>query len=417
MKEHKQTERHSAIFWNALGGAAFAGQSAVILIFVSNRLGMEAAGIVTIAYAVANLFYAVAQYGVRNFQVTDVEGKYAFKDYLAARVITVLTAIAMLALYLWYICCIKGDSVEKAMITFEVTIWKQVDALEDVFVGQYQQVGRLDIGAKIMASRLIISTGLVCLLIFLSVDIKVSFAVGIVLSAVMDVAGIWHSFYIVQEEKQLVSAKKIVGILMECFPLCVGTTFASYTGNAPKYLIDSYMDEQMQAVFGYIMLPVFAVMLLNNFIYQPVVKGMGDLWEQKRLSEFWKKVVRQCEIIVLLTVVVTFVGIWIGIPALSALYYVNLKPYEKEFIVLLLGGGFYAMAVYLNVPLTAMRKQRIIAGGYLAVSLLSIMFGRFFILYGKMMGAAAIYLTSSAILSAGYLLVVFFEAGSFSCLF
>mgnify|MGYP000796024253 CR=1 FL=1 len=49
--------KRSSILWNAIGGAANACQSAIILIFVSHKLGIVTAGIVTIAYAVACLLY------------------------------------------------------------------------------------------------------------------------------------------------------------------------------------------------------------------------------------------------------------------------------------------------------------------------------------------------------------------------
>ncbi len=405
-KQEKQAM--NGIFWNALGGAAFAGQSAVILVFVSDRMGMETAGMVMIAYAIANLFYAAAQYGVRNFQVTDVREKYGFTEYLMARAATITAVMAAFFIYLLYSYYIKGYSYEKLIIIMEITVWKQVDAFEDVFVGQYQRAGRLDLGARMMAVRLIVSTGLVCLLIIIGIDIKASFAAGILLSVIIDAGGIQHSFYIVRGKKQSASVKKAAEILRECFPLCIGITFSCYVGNAPKYLIDSWMDEKTQAVFGYIMLPVFAVVLLNNFIYQPAVKGMGDIWEQKRVREFRRKAVKQCAIIAAITVCMCFAGLWIGMRVLSCLYHVDLKFCEIEFIVLLLGGGFYAMAVYLNVPLTVMRRQRVIAVGYLAVSFFSVFFGRYFVIHGGMMGAAALYFILNAVLVAGYLAVLFY---------
>ncbi len=59
---------------------------------------------------------------------------------------------------------------------------------------------------------------------------------------------------------------------------------------------------------------------------------------------FIKKILEQCLIVAFLTVVMVVGGILIGLPMLSVMYHVDLTPFRKEFVFLLLGGGFYAMA-------------------------------------------------------------------------
>ena len=76
------TKKHNAAFWNTISGLINAGQSAVILIFISRYLGQSAAGIFSIAYALGNLFSTMGKYGVRNFQVTDVKEVFLFHEYL-----------------------------------------------------------------------------------------------------------------------------------------------------------------------------------------------------------------------------------------------------------------------------------------------------------------------------------------------
>ena len=186
---------HSCMIWNTLGGMVSAGQSAVILMFVSYRDDITTAGMVTIAYAIASLFYVMAQYGVRNYQVTDTTEKYSFADYLITRIITIMTAMILLLIYLAYVCYTKETDLKKLAIIFEVSLWKFIDALEDVFIGQYQKAGRLDIGAKIMTLRMALSTGLTCLLTLLYVNIQTALTAGIVLSVMIDIYFIFLTFY------------------------------------------------------------------------------------------------------------------------------------------------------------------------------------------------------------------------------
>lgn len=402
----EQNMKRTSVIWNALGGALNAGQAAIILIFISYRQGLTVAGMVTIAYAVANLFLSICKYGIRNYQVTDVKEKFTFSDYFYCRCCTTLLTLGLFFIYLAYCFILRGYSVEKGIILCEVTILKLLDAFEDVYIGRYQQTGRLDVGAKIMAVRLFVSTALICILVLAGADIYISLLGGIVSSVILDIYLIKSTFGVTRTVVSGFQWSPVRKLLKICLPLCIGITLSIYIGNVPKYMIDAYMGEEVQAVFGYIMMPVFVITLLNQFIYQPMVKDLGDIWEKKDKKEFSKSVCRQCLIVTGLTVVVIVGGQLLGLPILSVLYNVDLTAYQTEFAVLLLGGGFYAVAYYLNVPITTIRKQNYIAIGYVVAAILSVIFGKYFVLAKGMLGAALLYLCINALLVVVYSVIL-----------
>lgn len=169
-------------------------------------------------------------------------------------------------------------------------------------------------------------------------------------------------------------------------------------------MIDQYMDEQIQGIFGYIMMPVFVIVLLNNFIYQPIIRKMGLLWEEKDRKGFLENIVRQIVLLTLLMAVILVLGGTCGLPILSIFYHTNLSPYRMEFLVLLLGGGFYALAYYLTVVLTVIRQQNFVAVGYLVVTVFDFLCGRFFVTANGVMGASRLYLCSNLLLASIYTL-------------
>lgn len=63
----------SGYLWNTAAASVTAGQSALIMIFITRALGTEQAGIFGIAYAYALLLSTFSKYGIRNYQVTDME--------------------------------------------------------------------------------------------------------------------------------------------------------------------------------------------------------------------------------------------------------------------------------------------------------------------------------------------------------
>ena len=397
--------RKSSILWNAIGGAFNACQSAILLIFISHKIDIYVAGMVTIAYAIANLYMAIAKYGVRNFQVTDVREKFKFEEYLYGRIFTVILSGLIAVVYLYFCLKFKDYSLQKIGICIEILVLKLIDAFEDVYLGGYQQKGRLDIGAKIMAVRLMISTALISLCICLNINIYISLMVGILCSVLLDIWFIRESVHVLKMVKGK-EKKNIVELLKICFPLCVGSALSIYIGNAPKYMIDSYMDESVQAVFGYIMMPVFVIMLLSNFIYQPMVKELGELWEQKQWKAFKRKNLKQGLAILLLMTLVMVAGLTIGLPMLSVMYNINLMTYRLEFAMLLVGGGFYALAFYLNVPITTIRRQKYIAIGYVVAAIASVCFGKLFVCQWGIMGATSLYMCINLLLSMIYMIIL-----------
>ncbi len=409
MAQSKRIARR-AVLWNTASGLINAGQSALILVFISYYLSQSDAGLFTIAYALGNLFSTMGKYGVRNYQVTDVNENCSFRDYRSARLLTALAATAALLLYLLARSHDGSYSQEKIAVILTVCLWKMIDTIEDVYYGMYQQRGRLDIGAACYTIRLLLSTLLFCLLVVRGASLLSASLAVLGLSTALAVLLIVLSARRFRPFPGKTDARSVREILKLCFPLFVGTSLSIYVGNSPKYLIDWLMDEQAQAIFGYVMMPAFVILVLNQFIYQPIIRDLGEMWQNGERRRFRTRVLRQYLIVAAITAVVIAGGVWIGIPLLSLLYNLDLSPYRAEFAVILLGGGMYALVSFIMVPITAMRLQRCISWGFLAASVLSVLIGRPLILAHGIMGAAILYLVLNTILAV-YFTVYFLYKG------
>ena len=384
--------------WNSASGMVNAVQSVIILIFITRFAGIEEAGVFSIAYAIGVLLQMFATYGVGNFQITDVREKYSFSDYFWNRSITVFVSLALLALY----CVLKalsGDySAEKTLIVLLIGAWKLVDSTENVFYAMFQQKGRLDIGAKCYTIRMTASMILYCALL--------AAGIGFASSTVITVAfSIAFAFILVKKKLHLFNVRilrpckdTLLSLFRVCLPLCIGTTLANYIGNAPKYVIDQYMDDTAQAYFGYIMMPAFVILVLSNFIYQPVIRDFGVLWSEGKTREFLLKCVKMCAAIGGITALVLLGGYCLGIPVLSLIYGVDLDDYTAEFMVLLLGGGVYALASFMMIMLTTVRSGSIIAAGFAAGTVCALLSGKLLVELSGMMGASYLYLITNSVI-------------------
>ncbi len=401
----EQSARRSSFIWNAIAAGFNACQSAIVLIFVTRRLGLEMAGIVTIGYALANLFQTIGRYGLRNYQVTDINERFGFSDYFYTRIITSSVTLLAAIVYLCFCRFFGGYSTGKALIILEIVLLRMVDSFAEIYISRYQQKGRLDIGSKIHATELATSTVLICLAVLLGANLYIAFLIGILVAAGLNFILIHMSIYVVDGSIGKFQSSQVKDLLKTGLSLCIGLTLYMYIGNAPKYLLDFYMDEASQAIFGYVMMPMFVITLLNNFILQPIVKDLGDVWGEKDYPKFGRMILRHLLIIFGLCILVLIAGILIGLPLLSLFYGVSLTGYQMEFSILMFGGAFYTIAYYLTVILTTIRKQNMIIVGYVAAVIVYLALGKTMIQSLGMLGASWLYLIANAV--TGVLFIIF----------
>ena len=71
----------TAYIWNTWAAMLNSFQSVLILMVISRIDPVTDAGVFTIAFAIGNLMLTIGQYGIRQFQVSDVQEKYTFREY------------------------------------------------------------------------------------------------------------------------------------------------------------------------------------------------------------------------------------------------------------------------------------------------------------------------------------------------
>lgn len=396
----------TAYIWNTWAAMLNSFQSVLILMVISRIDPVTDAGVFTIAFAIGNLMLTIGQYGIRQFQVSDVQEKYTFREYIAARSITSFLMIAVSLIYVGIHFYTGSYDFEKSAAVFLICLAKAVDSVEDVFHGRLQQKERLDIGAKAMTIRL-----LGYILTFIAVYIMgknliqaslMAFCVSLLLCLILNFVAVKNFESTVTDLK----LRNIKDMFIECFPLFLAAYLVIYIGNAPKYAIDAVLTSQEQACFNYIFMPVFVIGLLSRFIYQPLIGKMALLWHKGELSEFMSMILKQSGIMVGLTLFVLAGGFILGIPALSIVYGVNLEGYKAELMVLLLGGGFLAYTSFYQMILTVIRKQNWLIAGYLLGYVVFLLFGRKIVEYGGILGISIFYTIVVALIAIYFVLAI-----------
>ena len=298
----------SAYIWNTSASMLNAFQTVLILMVISRIDPLTDAGIFTIAFAIGNLMLTIGLYGIRQFQVSDVNTKYKFHEYFIARGITCLIMIIVSIVYVSIYFADGTYTKNKSLIIIIVCLTKSIDAFEDVFHGTFQQQGRLDIAGKILFSRLIFYIILYVCVYVGTGNLVAASLVSFIVSAVISLALNSIALRSFSCGDKVSTSSHFIKLLTECFPLFISSYLTMYIINAPKYAIDKVLNSEAQACFNYIFMPVFVIGLISQFVYQPIIGKLSLLWYKKEIKKFYKLIMRQGIIIGALSAFVLLCG-------------------------------------------------------------------------------------------------------------
>ena len=108
------------MLWNTWGSVIYLGVQWLQTVLVARFLGFEDAGIFSLAMSVTNIFYALSIYGMRNFQISDIDGKYTASNYVFSRVVTGLVSLVLCSIFV----VINGYDFKKAICIIVYMIFK-----------------------------------------------------------------------------------------------------------------------------------------------------------------------------------------------------------------------------------------------------------------------------------------------------
>lgn len=403
--------KRSSYFWNAVSAVVLAMQSPVILMVMNRTNGVYDAGIFSIAIAVGNLMMYVGQYGLRRFQSSDIREQYTFNSYHGMRVVTCLLMVIASLAYCVFGSMFRNYSGDKFIVVFLVCMLKLFQAYTDVYHGHMQQKGRLDVATKCSSIRYAFEIAAYCITLIIVPDLVLATCICVGVSfVVMMLTTINAGRYYSDSLKPEFNLRKLRSLAIDGFPLFMSMFLNIYVGNAPKYAIDAYLTDDVQAIFNMIFMPAFVIQIIAHFIFNPILTTYAELWmdeEESKFRQMMKLVRKQCLFVLGLLVLAIFVALTIGLPILSLWFGEDLSGYKAELCIIMFGGAMLAYSVYFSTIIAIIRVQRSLIICYGAVSIISLLISRNLVVEHGMIGASLLYAVLMTILAAALAAVVF----------
>lgn len=388
--------------------------AAVLLSVISLRLlGPDDGGIFGFGYSTfGQQMFIIAYFGIRPFHITDVRHDYSYTDYRAVRWKTCILSVLFAFLYLLFFAVSGKYSTYKSACIFLIALIKVVDGFADCLESECQRDGFLWRGGRELFIRTVIMVAVFSLSVILTKKLLVSAAAAVISETVTVVIFSLRlkgekSFPV--SEKKREQEKKLMGDTVLLF---ISVFIDFFVFSSSKYAIDIKLYDSASGIFNILFMPTSVIYMASNFIMKPYLTKMAAMLENDDTKGFRKTerniALSIAGLTVLCVLMVVFLGKWaltIVEKLLGENYTGSLTPRVPELILIMAGGGLYAMADLLYYVLVIKRKQKSIFFVYLVVGVLSAVIS--FILVGSwgITGAAVSYTAVMSILTFGYLIV------------
>lgn len=328
----KKVSVQESILWNSAGSMLYLCTQWLITVLVVRIAGVSAAGDFTLAMSVNNIFYSIAMQGIRNYQISDVKGKYKDGTYICSRIMACALTFFICTLY----CGVIGYNAEQKICIVVYCLFKMTEALYDVYAGIFQKYWRMDyIGKSWMLKAVLTFTGFIVTLFVTSSLIFAILSMGVLSLACV-------VFYDIPRSKRITDTSMIwkdwnnLLLMKECLPLLIYTILSTTIPTIPRLFLEREMGSYALGIYGSVSTPTLIVQMGASYIFSPFMTLFAEHYNDKKEAEFKANLKKCFAAIAILGTVSLIGGKLLGKWGLTLLYGEKVAAYDSLLLPLII---------------------------------------------------------------------------------
>lgn len=350
--------------WNSFGSFLYLFSQWALTVIIVHLSGYGDAGIFSLAMSLTNMFYCIAIYGMRNYQVSDIEDKYSTGVYISSRIITCIVAF----LFCLGFILINSYNSKTSLAVIFYMIFKISEAIVDVFHGLDQKLWRMDIIGKSFILRAFITFILFTITLYLSKNLCASIilmAIGAYLGIIVYDIPQSHKL---QNFKIEFSFKFVSKLLWECLPLVIYLFLSTSLGTIPRYFLEKFYNNEVLGIYASIATPAVIVQVAASYFFNPFITLFAENYNGHRFKAF-VRLFEKCMIVIILLSVIAIIGAKIfGDFGLRLLFGESILQHSYLLVPIIICTILTAIVWFLCTLLTVMREFKgLIIANVLAV--------------------------------------------------
>lgn len=386
-----------------IGSMVYAISSMVLGIVVTRIVGDVMGGIFFFAFStLGQQLYIIAYFGMRPIQVTDTGFEHSFFEYLRFRILT--SALAMLCGVLYSL--MFADDSYRFTVYLAIIAYKVGDGVIDCMESEFQRRGKLYKTGQSLLVRTVFSLGVFIVVLTVTKSLLIS-SLTLPLALAAGFAGYLLRNYkdfsdvpdasaghAVREVSRSV-AQSVSALFHSAKWLFISSFLDLYIFAAAKFAVNDFLGEEANAYFSIIFIPTSIINLMAGFIIRPVLTKLSLDFEQGRIREFRSLVLKISAMIAALTALGMGAAYLFGIPVLEVLLGESavevLRSLRIPLVLVILGGGFYAILNLIYYALVILKRKGSIFVIYLIGTVMAYFVCMHMVRRGGLFGAALSY--------------------------
>lgn len=381
--------------WNTVGTALWGMTFPVFTVVATQLAGTEQAGMFSMAFVTGTLLMIAANYGVRNYQVSDIDETHSFGSYQLARWITGILAFGMGLLY----CTLRGYESDMFTICMGVYVYKLIDGVADVYEGRLQQADKLYLAGISQAVRSVVVVVAFSLMLLITRNLALA-SIAMAVIAVASFALLTLPLALLETEKSgRWHVDEVTDLLTHCFPLFAALFLFNLIESIPKFVMEGALSYDNQLYFNALYFPAQGILLAIGFVYKPQLLRLASIWSNPRKRRRFDVIIAAVMAVILgLTAVVSLFMEWIGLPLMSFMYGVDFGQFGLLAHLMIIAGGITAAIDFLYAIVAVLRRQQAVMKLYMLSFVVSIVLSLVLVNLLGLAGAVVSYLGTMGLL-------------------
>ena len=339
------------MIWNAAGNLIYMACQWVVTVLVTNLGSFYDAGVLSIAMSVSATFRTLALFGIRNYQVSDIENRYSDTCYVFFRIITCSVSL----LFCMGFALVADYSGEQILAIFLFMMFHLAENFSDVLHGIAQKNGRLDVAGQSFAIK-----GIGLLLVFFTCyKLTGNLNAGLFAMALLS----WMStlLFDVLVVKRLAKFSFVArqtkwgSLAKETAPLCVYLFLSAAMMTVPKLILERQSGEVILGAYSSIFAPALLIQAAMGYIYNPFAQMLGQHRQNGDRKAFLTLSAKLSGAIAVLTVLMIVAAHFLGEWGLTLIFGETILPYVNLFIPILCAVAAVAFFSFLCMLATVLR--------------------------------------------------------------
>jgi len=289
---------------------------------------------------------------------------------------------------------------DRAMFTLLLTLYMLTNSYAELYQSLFFQVDRIELCGRSIFFRTLLSVLAFAAVLYAFGDVIAALTAANILNIVaLLVFAVIPARQFTDRADSGFDLNDCRKLLTSCIPICIIMFSMIFMVNSAKYVIDFRGSEIMQGYFNIIFIPAQVINLLSGFVFKPILIKYSKHIENKEKTLFYRLFIKQTAFILGLTIVCAALSGLLGPELLGFVFAADLVGFRGAIVLIIAGGGVFAMSALLYYILLVLRVQKLILCCYLMCSAVSLVIS--FILIGEygINGAAMSFLLSYLLLS------------------